>query len=138
MSYKNSIRRLFSRCLHAAAVVTLAAGLAPALAQAGQSAGAVYVMSNQTSGNSVLVYNRAADGTLTYSTEVPTGGTGFGTGGDPLVSQGALVYANGLLFAVNPGSNDVSMFAANANSDVCSIRFSAAPRVPSRYSTRTA
>lgn len=75
--------------------------------------GAVYVLSNQASGNSVLVYSRAANGTLTYVATYPTGGKGAGTGGDPLGSQGSLTLESGLLFAVNPGSNDVSLFAVD-------------------------
>jgi 6-phosphogluconolactonase len=75
------------------------------------SSGAVYVLSNQTTANSVLVYRRDASGNLTYSGSFPTGGTGAGTGADPLGSQGSLTLGSGLLFAVNAGSNDVSMFA---------------------------
>jgi len=76
------------------------------------SPGAVYVLSNQSTANSVLVYGRDSNGNLTYSSSVPTGGTGAGgTGGDPLASQGSLTLGSGFLFAVNAGSNDVSMFA---------------------------
>jgi 6-phosphogluconolactonase (cycloisomerase 2 family) len=74
--------------------------------------GAVYVLSNQTS-NSVLVYARAANGSVAFSGSFSTGGAGMGTGGDPLGSQGSLVLGrwHRLLFAVNAGSNDVSVFA---------------------------
>jgi len=75
------------------------------------SSGAVYVLSNQATANSVLVYKRDSNGNLTYSSSVPTGGTGAGSGGDPLGSQGSLTLGSGLLFAVNAGSSDVSMFA---------------------------
>ncbi len=75
--------------------------------------GAVYVLGNEPSGNLIHVYQRAATGGLTPTGTVPTGGTGAGTGIDPLASQGSLVYRNGYLFAVNAGSNDVTMFAAN-------------------------
>src|SRR5258706_10939547 len=75
------------------------------------SSGAVYVLSNQATANSVLVYRRDSNGNLTYSSSVPTGGTGAGTGGDPLGSQGSLTLGSGFLFAVNAGSSDVSMFA---------------------------
>lgn len=74
--------------------------------------GAVYVLTNQASGNSVLVYDRAADGTLTYAASYATGGTGAGSGGDPLGSQGSLVHREGYVFAVNAGSNDVTVFRA--------------------------
>lgn len=74
------------------------------------SAGAVFVLSNQSSGNAVLAYSRDADGHLTYQATYPTGGKGVGTGADPLGSQGSLVLSSGFLFAVNAGSNEVSMF----------------------------
>jgi 6-phosphogluconolactonase len=81
----------------------------------GDPAGAVYVMSNQASGNSVLVYTRAENGTLTYAATYSTGGKGAGTGADPLGSQGALTLDSGFLLAVNAGSNDVSLFAIDGN-----------------------
>jgi 6-phosphogluconolactonase len=94
------------------------AAVAPAYAAA---AGAVYVQTNQATGNAVVVFDRAADGTLTYRETVPTGGTGTivqpppngAPGIDPLGSQGSVVYADGLLLAVNAGSNDVSVFRAD-------------------------
>ena len=76
-----------------------------------ESPGAVYVLSNQPTANSVLVYARDANGSLTFSNSFATGGTGAGTGADPLGSQGSLTLGSGFLFAVNAGSNDVSMFA---------------------------
>jgi 6-phosphogluconolactonase len=71
-------------------------------------AGYVYTLSNQTSGNSVLVYARSAGGTLSYSTSYSTGGAGTGAG---LGSQGAVVLSGDLLLAVNAGSNSISSFA---------------------------
>src|SRR5260370_27998521 len=59
------------------------------------SSGAVYVLSNQATANSVLVYKRDSNGNLTYSSSVPTGGTGAGSGGDPLGSQGSLTLGSG-------------------------------------------
>ena len=38
--------------------------------------GAVYVLSNQAAGNSVQVYHRADDGSLSFAGSVPTGGLG--------------------------------------------------------------
>ncbi|HEX7360053.1 MAG TPA: beta-propeller fold lactonase family protein [Bryobacteraceae bacterium] len=75
--------------------------------------GAVYVLTDQSGGNRVIVYQRANDGTLSLSGSFPTGGKGMGTGADPLASEGALVLGSGdrLLFAVNAGSNDISEFA---------------------------
>ena len=81
--------------------------------------GAVYVMSNQDTGNSVTVFNRAADGRLTRVGTFPTGGLGAGNSivpnlaDDPLNSQGSLARsADGrFLFAVDAGSNEVSVLA---------------------------
>ncbi|HEX6510496.1 MAG TPA: beta-propeller fold lactonase family protein [Chloroflexota bacterium] len=77
---------------------------------AGGFPGAVYTTSNSISGNSVLVYNRTANGALTYVTSVSTGGLGTGSG---LGSQGAVILSdNGAwLFAVNAGDNSVSSFS---------------------------
>jgi 6-phosphogluconolactonase len=72
--------------------------------------GAVYVLTNQTGGNAVAVFNRSADGTLSAAGTVATGGLGTGAG---LGSQGAIILSdNGQwLFAVNAGSNEISVFA---------------------------
>ena len=71
----------------------------------------VYVMSNKAQ-NSVLVFQRAADGRLTFVEEQSTRGDGTGVTLDPLMSQGAIALrADGkLLFAVNPASGQVSSF----------------------------
>lgn len=79
--------------------------------------GAVYVMSNQDTGNSVTVFNRAADGGLTRMGTFPTGGLGAGNSidaqNDPLTSQGALTLSGDgrFLFAVDPGSSEISVLA---------------------------
>ncbi|PYP51618.1 MAG: 3-carboxymuconate cyclase [Gemmatimonadetes bacterium] len=71
---------------------------------------AIYTLTNQVAGNSVAVFTRAADGTLSAAGRVATGGTGTGAG---LGSQGAVALSDDgrWLFAVNAGSNDVSVFA---------------------------
>lgn len=71
--------------------------------------GAVYVLTNAVGGNAVAVFDRAADGTLTPVGTVATGGLGTDGG---LGSQGALVLSknNRWLFAVNAGSDDISIF----------------------------
>jgi 6-phosphogluconolactonase (cycloisomerase 2 family) len=90
--------------------IASAVGISPKAAVAQDSPGAVYVLTNQNV-NSVMVYARAGDGTLSLSGSFSTGGTGAGTGGDPLGSQNSLVLGRPhLLFAVNAGSNDVSVF----------------------------
>jgi 6-phosphogluconolactonase len=95
--------------LTAAFTLALLAGLAsPAIAARNQP-GAVFTLSNAASGNSVLVYNRSASGALSFRRAYPTGGLGSGSG---LGSQGAVVLSanNQWLFAVNAGSNDISVF----------------------------
>jgi 6-phosphogluconolactonase (cycloisomerase 2 family) len=77
---------------------------------------AVFVQTDNLSGNSVAAYNRASNGTLTLAATYPTGGVGgqlTGSVVDHLASQGALTYDrdHGLLYAVNAGSNTVSVFA---------------------------
>jgi 6-phosphogluconolactonase (cycloisomerase 2 family) len=85
------------------------AAAAPAAQGPSGPAGAVYALTNSPAGNAVVVWNRAADGTLTPAGSYPTGGLGSGAG---LGSQGAIVLSknNRLLFAVNAGSNDISTF----------------------------
>ena len=76
------------------------------------SAGFVYVMTNQNPGNSVIQYRRTSNGSLTWQREVATGGNGSGaTKVDPLGSQDSLVLSGDgqLLLAVNAGSNEVSV-----------------------------
>ncbi len=72
--------------------------------------GTVYTLTNQVAGNSVAAFTRAADGTLSAAGIVATGGTGTGAG---LGSQGAVALSDDgrWLFAVNAGSNDVSVFS---------------------------
>jgi 6-phosphogluconolactonase len=81
-----------------------------AVASAETGPGAVFVMTNQTGGNAVAVYRRLANGMLEAAGTVPTGGLGTGAG---IGSQGSLVLSDDgrWLFAVNPGSDDLSVFA---------------------------
>ena len=74
----------------------------------------MYTLNNQVSGNSVMEYERAGDGTLTFIASYPTGGTGTGGG---LGNQGALILGDDdqILLAVNPGSNSISSFKVTGN-----------------------
>ena len=77
---------------------------------------AVFVQTDNTAGNQIVSYSRSSSGTLTQAGVFDTGGLGGVLGGsevDHLASQGSLTYdpANGLLYAVNAGSNSVSVFA---------------------------
>ena len=100
---------------------------APALASGGVAAGgppvgAVYVASNSYGGNEILRFPRYADGTLgAVEQGVPTGGLGSGPGlvlpDDPLGTQSSLLVdqMDQLLFVVNAGSNDVSVFSIHGD-----------------------
>jgi 6-phosphogluconolactonase len=85
-------------------------------------AGAVYVLTNQVN-NEVAVFRRTSKGMLTFADAFPTGGAGNpipqGTdpATDPLASQGALIMGPGnrFLFAVNAGSNQISVLQIKKN-----------------------
>ena len=92
----------------------MVAGIAvPASAAPADGFGAVYTSTNATSGNQILVYNRATDGSLALQSSYSTGGLGNGAG---LGSQSAVVLSqnNRWLFVVNAGSNQISEFAVGA------------------------
>jgi len=88
-----------------------------AWARADRAGGAVYAMTNDASGNEVVVYDRSQNGSLTLVGSVGTGGMGTGAG---LGSQGALILSPNAkwLFAVNAGSNDVSQFSVHPDGDL--------------------
>jgi 6-phosphogluconolactonase (cycloisomerase 2 family) len=77
---------------------------------------AVFVQTNNVFGNAILAYARLADGTLRLVGRYPTRGRGdteIDAPTDPLSSQGSLTYdrRGRLLYAVNAGSDTVSVFA---------------------------
>src|SRR5262245_16528877 len=78
--------------------------------------GAVYTQTQDPAGNAIVVYRRAADGTIIEKARVPTGGLGAASTppfGFPIVdSQGSVeLTRNGrLLFAVNAGDDTISSF----------------------------
>jgi 6-phosphogluconolactonase (cycloisomerase 2 family) len=108
-----------------AATATAASGLlaAPALAHPGAShrpsladTHALFVQTDETSGNHVVAYRQGADGRLTLANTYATGGNGgvLPTSViDHTASQGAVAYdaAHRLLYVVNAGSDSVSVFA---------------------------
>ena len=71
--------------------------------------GAVFTMTNSSSGNEVIVFNRGADGSLEQVGSFSTQGLGTGT---TLGNQGAvtLTRSGRRLIVVNPGSNDFTLF----------------------------
>jgi 6-phosphogluconolactonase (cycloisomerase 2 family) len=104
----------------------LTAGLAMGLASStlsraqdadSHSAGAVFVMTNAIDKNEVIAYRRANDGALQESGRFATGGRGSGGNNDPLESQGSLTLSqdHSLLFAVNAGSGNISLFSVHGS-----------------------
>jgi 6-phosphogluconolactonase len=101
------MHRIGTFALALALAAVFLAFAAPAMASGGGSGGgAVYTLTNSASENAVAVFDRARDGSLTAEGTVPTGGAGTGAG---LGSQGALVLDDDRLFAVNAGSNTISL-----------------------------
>jgi hypothetical protein len=76
--------------------------------------GAVFVQTDNPSGNQILAYQRSWNGQLVSTGTYNTGGDGAvaaGSAVDPLASQGSLTLAgNQTLLAVNAGSDSVSVF----------------------------
>jgi Lactonase, 7-bladed beta-propeller len=119
----------------AGALLGLAAWLVPVAAGAGPPQGgappfgqradhAVFVQTNNPTGNQVVAYERAPDGTLTLARTYGTTGKGGVLQSDKaagfadyLSSQGSLAYdpAAGDLIAVNAGSNTVSVFSVRGD-----------------------
>ena len=103
------------------AFASVLAGTAGAARTTGRDAGhAVFVLTDNTSGNQVVAYDRAEDGSLTQAGTYATGGVGGVLAGsvvDHTASQGALAYdqSRGLLFAVNAGSSSISVFRVTAD-----------------------
>jgi hypothetical protein len=113
------------RTITKAAAVTVAGAAAAALCALPASAatapwwpdpaGAVFVQTDNLAGNTIVAYTRTASGGLQQAGSYPTGGDGGATNGsvvDHESSQGSLAYDRqaGLLYAVNPGSNTITMF----------------------------
>ena len=75
-------------------------------------AGVVFAMSNATAANRIFVYRREIDGRLTLVRSVRTRGLGIGV---DLDTQGGLRLSrdNRFLYAVNAGSDEVSVFAVD-------------------------
>jgi hypothetical protein len=99
-------------------IVAVATAILPgiSLAATRPHAGEVFVQTDSTSGNAIVVYDRTPGGTLHAAGTYPTGGLGGVLAGsvvDHLSSQGSLAYdrAHDLLYAVNAGSDTVTVFS---------------------------
>jgi 6-phosphogluconolactonase len=113
-----------SRMITPLLALTLAAQVAPHLYAQADDEHAVFAMTNSVEGNQIIAYSRAADGSLVELNQYPTGGRGSGGTTDPLGSQGSLTLSQdrSLLFAVNAGTGDLSVFRVNgANLDFVQV-----------------
>src|SRR3954467_341139 len=99
------LKKIAALVVASTAAIVLAA--AAAASNSDNAPGSVYTLSNSAAGNAVLAFTRAADGSLTSQGSYATGGNGTRVG---LGSQYALVLNGNDLYAVNAGSNSVSVF----------------------------
>jgi 6-phosphogluconolactonase len=100
-----------SIALVALAILGITAFAEKAEAAANLGRGTVFVMTNDPAGNSILVFQRNPNGRLIQKDSVATGGLGNGTMPDALASQGSLVRSGHFLFAVNAGSDEISVLS---------------------------
>jgi 6-phosphogluconolactonase (cycloisomerase 2 family) len=108
------ISKLAAVAVAGAAAAALSAPAATAQAWPGQAA-AVFVQTDNTAGNTIVAYTPTAAGGLQQAGSYPTGGNGGATMGsvvDHLSSEGSLAFDRraGLLYAVNAGSNTITVF----------------------------
>ena len=80
----------------------------------------VFVQTDNIAGNQVVAYHRRVNGSLSFARIYDTGGLGGQLAGsvtDHLASQGSLTYdpRHAVLYAVNAGSNTVTVFAAQGD-----------------------
>jgi Lactonase, 7-bladed beta-propeller len=124
------MKRLARFALAAGAGVGLSAAALPALAGAAPppafppfavgGEAAVFVQTDNPAGNQIVAYHRNDDGTLVPAGTYSTGGLGGvlnGSAVDHLASQGSLAYdpQQDLLYAVNAGSNTISVFSVHGD-----------------------
>jgi len=87
----------------------------------GRAGSAVWVQTNEVSGNAIVVFDRSRDGSLSQAGTYATGGNGGvaapGTESDHLATQGSLAYdaRHSLLIAVNAGSDTVTTFKVHGD-----------------------
>jgi 6-phosphogluconolactonase (cycloisomerase 2 family) len=102
------------------ALVAILVALGGTASAAPNPTGPVFVQTDNPVGNQVVAYDRAADGTLAQAGVYNTGGRGGvleGSVVDHLASQDSLSYdsRHRLLFAVNAGSDTVSVFGVSGD-----------------------
>jgi 6-phosphogluconolactonase len=79
-----------------------------------QPSTAVYVQTNDATENAVLAFERSADGRLAPIGRFPTGGRGTGQPHLPSQRSLALTADGRQLLVVNPGSDELSLFAVES------------------------
>ena len=122
------MRRFTRLAVGAGAIAGLSTLVAPVVAGAdpvgpsffGGADHAVFVQTDNTTGNQVVAYDRSDGGGLTLAGTYNTGGLGgqlTGSVVDHLASQGSLTYdqRSATLYAVNAGSNTVSVFSVRGD-----------------------
>jgi 6-phosphogluconolactonase len=109
--------------------IIAAAFAAQSASAASDTPGAVFTLTNAASGNAVAYFARSAQGSLSYVGAFPTGGTGTGAN---LGSQSSVALSDDGrdLYAVNAGSNSVSVFAVEPNGLRLSTVFPSGGRTP--------
>src|SRR5947208_3118029 len=110
--HSKALSRRWLTAMIAASALFIVLHSVSATAEDSGRVGFVYVMTNKSTGNSVIQYRRSGNGSLTWLNEVATGGNGTGANGaDPLGSQNSLVLGGEgkILLAANAGSNEISV-----------------------------
>ena len=120
--------------LSAAALSAMPASAASAHVWRGPAT-AVFVQTDNVSGNTIVAYTSTAAGGLRQAGSYPTGGNGGATMGsvvDHLSSQGSLAYDRpaGLLYALNAGSNTITVFRVRGDRLVRSQMISSGGQFP--------
>lgn len=103
-----------------AAPVVAGAEITPGPSFVGGADNVVFVQTENAAGNQIVAYDRSAGGSLSLAGTYDTGGLGgqlTGSVVDHLASQGSLTYDqhSALLYAVNAGSNTVSVFSVHGD-----------------------
>ena len=126
----------FLTCLMAGIALPLPALAAHHVPASG--GGHVYVLTNQPTGNAVMVFHRDATGALTSKGTFATGGNGAGAGSDPLQSQNPVVLSGDgkLLFAANAGSNSITAFRVSGDTLTATDTVSSGGIMPVSLSVR--
>jgi 6-phosphogluconolactonase (cycloisomerase 2 family) len=119
---KSLIRAGLAATLLSAGAIAFAgaAGAAPTPSGYGGADHAVFVQTDNPAGNQIVAYARSANGTLAPAGTYNTGGLGgvlTGSVVDHTASQGSLTYdpVDSQLYAVNAGSNSVSVFSVRGD-----------------------